>query len=314
MKLPRKNKHHILMATINDVISEYHSKNEAHYACSRPVLEQDFNQLNRRLNNNATQYYHDRLLEPLKSLSVTFPGASWLTLGDGALGRQAYYLQKLGFDVTASDIDDMLLQHLQKLGLLKKVSRQDAEKITYDNQSFDFVLCKNTLHHLARPYLGIYEMLRVARKAVIIMEPQDPKINEDLKTQADGAFEEFQALKFGNNDFFFEKCGNYIYRLSQRELEKVALGLGRNKIAFRGINEIDFPDDIDGNNQKLLEVAQQLALKDMLSLNGYRRFEVAMCIIFVDNLVPSEVDRALAGDGWEIRNLPKNPYLDCLSK
>jgi len=40
-----------------------------------------------------------------------------------------------------------------------------------ESKSFDLVLCKEALHHLARPVLGLYEMLRVCRQRAVAIEP-----------------------------------------------------------------------------------------------------------------------------------------------
>lgn len=37
-------------------------------------------------------------------------------------------------------------------------------------------------------------------------------------------------------DEFEAECRNYVYRISKREIEKVALGLNLKKIAFKGFN------------------------------------------------------------------------------
>jgi SAM-dependent methyltransferase len=49
----------------------------------------------------------------------------------------------------------------------------NGEALPYASRSFDLVLCKEALHHLARPVLGLYEMLRVCRHRAVIVEPWD---------------------------------------------------------------------------------------------------------------------------------------------
>ena len=44
-------------------------------------------------------------------------------------------------------------------------TQENSECLTLPSQSFDLVLCKEGLHHLARPVLGVYEMLRLTRDA-----------------------------------------------------------------------------------------------------------------------------------------------------
>ena len=49
----------------------------------------------------------------------------------------------------------------------------NAEALPYPSRSYDLVLCKEALHHLARPVLGLYEMLRVCRQRAVVIEPWD---------------------------------------------------------------------------------------------------------------------------------------------
>lgn len=54
-----------------------------------------------------------------------------------------------------------------------RYQKENGEKLSYADHSFDLVLVKEGLHHLSRPVQGLYEMLRVCRQAVILMEPHD---------------------------------------------------------------------------------------------------------------------------------------------
>lgn len=50
---------------------------------------------------------------------------------------------------------------------------QNAEGVRHESGSFDLVYCKEGLHHLARPVQGLYEMLRICRRGVILIEPNE---------------------------------------------------------------------------------------------------------------------------------------------
>jgi SAM-dependent methyltransferase len=50
---------------------------------------------------------------------------------------------------------------------------QNAEKLTYDDGSFDVVVVHAGLHHCYSPHRALLEMYRVARKAVIAFESRD---------------------------------------------------------------------------------------------------------------------------------------------
>jgi SAM-dependent methyltransferase len=47
----------------------------------------------------------------------------------------------------------------------------DAENLEYDDDAFDVVFCGNLLHHLEDPLIAVREMARVARKHVVLIEP-----------------------------------------------------------------------------------------------------------------------------------------------
>lgn len=52
-------------------------------------------------------------------------------------------------------------------------SEQDAERLTFDDDSFDFVVVHSGLHHCHSPHRALLEMYRVARRGVLLFEPYD---------------------------------------------------------------------------------------------------------------------------------------------
>src|SRR5829696_6950968 len=52
-------------------------------------------------------------------------------------------------------------------------SRQDAERLAFDDGSFDFCLVHSGLHHCRSPHLALLEMYRVARRGLLLFEPYD---------------------------------------------------------------------------------------------------------------------------------------------
>ena len=98
---------------------------------------------------------------------------SWLTIGDND-GFEAIFLAKKNQTAHASDISDSLLQETEKEGLISAYSKQNVEHIQFTDSSFDYVLCKESVHHFPRPVLGLYEMLRVSKKGIVLVaEPVD---------------------------------------------------------------------------------------------------------------------------------------------
>jgi SAM-dependent methyltransferase len=92
---------------------------------------------------------------------------------------------------------------------------QNAECLPYASQSIDLVICKEGLHHLARPILGLYEMLRVCRRAVIVIEP--------FQTMAGNMLERLDmASVFERNyDRNIDARTNYVFRFNRRILESL---------------------------------------------------------------------------------------------
>ncbi len=62
-----------------------------------------------------------------------------------------------------------------------RYQKQNCERLSYTSGSFDLVFCKESLHHLARPMQGLYEMLRVCRGAALVVEPYDSQLDGLLR-------------------------------------------------------------------------------------------------------------------------------------
>lgn len=89
-----------------------------------------------------------------------------LDLGCGS-GKHSIYLNKLGFEVCASDIDcKFSIENINRLNLDNiKVSEHSFTSIPYDNEFFDVVICMSTLHHAVIGDIkkGIDEAFRILK-------------------------------------------------------------------------------------------------------------------------------------------------------
>jgi SAM-dependent methyltransferase len=102
-------------------------------------------------------------------------------------------------------------------------SYQDAENLTFEDGSFDFVSVHSGLHHCHSPHRAILEMYRVARKGVLLFEPYD-----NLVTRvgvALGIGQDFEHAAVFHNDMKYggvknSEIPNYVYRLTRREIVK----------------------------------------------------------------------------------------------
>ncbi len=73
------------------------------------------------------------------------------------------------FELTCLDFSANMLD-MNPLPADRKVVG-DAENLPFDDDSFDVVFCGNLLHHLEDPNIAVREMQRVARKHVVLVEP-----------------------------------------------------------------------------------------------------------------------------------------------
>lgn len=136
-----------------------------------------------------------------------------LTVGDGKGGHEAQIIKKFGNRTIASDISTEMLEIAKAKNLIDGFAQEDAENLSFLDSSFDYCVIKESLHHLPRPYMCIYEMLRVARRGIILIEP-----NGD------------HCYKIGNEQY--ESSGNYKYQFTLKELIQCSACLGFNNVAY----------------------------------------------------------------------------------
>ncbi len=110
----------------------------------------------------------------------------------------------------------------------------------------------------------------------------------------------------------FEELGNYVYTISPRELEKVALGIGLPAVAFAGVNDYYLPgvelEPAQESSALFRRVRARIAHYDRLCRLGINQWGLLGALMLKDN--PNEALRsALQRHGYELTVLPANPYL-----
>jgi 2-polyprenyl-3-methyl-5-hydroxy-6-metoxy-1,4-benzoquinol methylase len=267
-------------------------------------------------NQNCAAY--KLISEPLEFLAPFFdPGKIWLTVGDYS-GLEANYLLQKGQHVVASDLSDALLKEAQSDGLIKEYSKQNVERLTYDDNSFDYVMCKEAFHHFPRAYLGLYEMLRVSKTATILVtEPIDILSKISLLVLIKNICDKIHPScinKIWKNRFSWESVGNYVFKISEREIEKIAMGIGLPCIAFKRYDHFKSHTAIDGimdvpiNQMLYRKIKLKLAMRSFISSLGIIPHGSLCCVICKEQPV-EKVLRGLKDQGFSIIHLPKNPYL-----
>jgi SAM-dependent methyltransferase len=256
--------------------------------------------------NTINRWRFDRFYVLLDPLLELFPNSEWLTVGDFYYGTDAEYIKSKGHKVVASDIDDHFLKKGKEIGYIDAYSKENLESLSFKDESFDFVLCKETFHHLPRPYVGLYEMLRVSKFGVVLLEPFDRKINVSLVM----SFAEWLLKKFKGETYNrYEISGNYKYSLSKNEIEKIALGLNYPLIAFKYLNDYyraGLGIEIKNKNDKLIKkVKRQILLRDILW-----KFKIFPPTYLMSIIFKKEINlTSLKKENFEVFKLTRNPYL-----
>jgi SAM-dependent methyltransferase len=112
----------------------------------------------------------------------------------GGIGGEAIYFKRIGFKkVTNCDLSPVSIINSKKLDPSLVTEEANAEALPYKDGAFDIVVVQDGLHHLPRPALGFTEMLRVAKKAVVVIEPKHGLVGGLIGTQFEkqGAFENY---------------------------------------------------------------------------------------------------------------------------
>ena len=162
--------------------------------------------------------FYRRVLEQLLERGVIDREMSVLVAAGGKADRDAF--RGLGFErVTITNLDETASGAVEPY----EWARQDAESLTYADESFDLAVVSAGLHHCRSPHRALLELYRVARVAAIAVESRDSTLMrlairlgavDDYELAAVAAHG-LQAGGVANTS-----TPNYVYRWTEREVEK----------------------------------------------------------------------------------------------
>ena len=168
---------------------------------------------------NERSSFYRRVLEQLLDQGVIRKDMSVLVVAGGAADRDAFH--DLGFErVTISNVDeDVAAEELAPY----EWSFQDAEALTYPDGSFDLAVVSAGLHHCRSPHRALLELYRVASVAALAIESRDSALMRVAVRL--GAVDEYElaavaAHGFRSGGVANTSTPNYVYRWSEREVEK----------------------------------------------------------------------------------------------
>ena len=260
---------------------------------------------------------HERMFSFIKPFLRSQKKSKWVTIGDGRYGIDSIRLKKIEptLDVLPTDIDSFFLEKAKEQNIISDYKIENAEKLSFKDNEFDFVLCKETYHHLPRPFSAVYEMLRVASKAIVLIEPNDNlpmpflyhwyfRLKNAVKTIIKRSAEHTDQWRF-------EKYGNYVHTISRREMQKAALGLRLPVVAWKYFNDC-YVHGVEKEKcasdskffRKIKRKISMMDLKNKLHLSS----PSSIVIVLFTSMPGKEALDALREKKFEIDFLPENPF------
>ena len=252
---------------------------------------------------------HQRINALLDPLIEQFSDKTWLTVGD--MGGEAFFLKSHGAaNVTATNITAEKLLYLKRQGLMDGISVEqlNAENINKPDDSFDIVVCKESYHHFPRPPVAFYELMRVARIAVALIEPVERssfRLLDFVKYLAKVVLRSKSEAALQ-----FEVSGNFLFRLSVPELKKMSTAMQFNCVAIKEINDFyhastnlrSAHDAVPMTFTRFGIAAQNILCRTRLMTPG-----LISALVFKAPVDDSTFVR-LRKHGYRIYRLPRNPY------
>ena len=155
--------------------------------------------------------------------------SKWLNKKDsvllvGASNEEAKIFLELNYEkLTLSYYDDEQKNGFLKLGFVEgeNLFKIDIRSIPFEDNKFDYVFTHATIHHVDLPHLAITELYRVSQKGCLIIESNDSLVMRIASKLGFSENFEVSAIKNGTGGVLNSKIPNYVYRWTEREINKL---------------------------------------------------------------------------------------------
>lgn len=156
-----------------------------------------------------------------KLMRSNFLAPSHSVLCVAASASEATLFKELGFaTVTISNMDERMMgDSFAPFDW----SFQDAMKLSFPDNSFDYGFVSDGLHHCDSPHRALVELFRVARNGIIVFESRDSltmKLAELLSLTPRYEIEAVAGNEFKYGGVNNTDVPNFIYRWTESEFEK----------------------------------------------------------------------------------------------
>ena len=157
----------------------------------------------------------------IEVLPFTIKGLSLLDVCCGS-GMASEYYAKEGAKVTGGDLSKDAITRAkirkERYGFKAEFRVIDANNLPFPDNSFDIVSVHDGLHHLENPKRAVEEMGRVAKKAIVIIEPAKALITRI-------------SVRLGISTDYEET--DFVYRFRENEMRQWLKAAGIQKVISR---------------------------------------------------------------------------------
>jgi ubiquinone/menaquinone biosynthesis C-methylase UbiE/uncharacterized protein YbaR (Trm112 family) len=176
----------------------YSRHNDGKYFAHQPVYGYDSDQSEPNAVLRLSRTYHIfRILECLKF-------DSFLDVGGGEGYISGLVRNLFDANVVSTDLSSEACQRAREIFGIHSAS-SDASRLPFKDKSFDLVLCSEVIEHLYRPVIAISEVVRVAKKYVVITTSEFCPTGEFERSQRmcglDSAYPHAERNWYTHQDF-----------------------------------------------------------------------------------------------------------------
>ncbi len=281
------------------------------------------------LDEETVDYWrHSKMYQTIAPVAAHNKEAKWLSIGDGRYGLDAYRLNKIfNIDIFPTDISKSMISRGKDLGFISRYGVENAEELSFHDSAFDIVFCKESFHHFPRPMIALYEMIRVSKHAVILIEPNDYHVLKHPISFAKSLVKWLLSHLFWNDRYknynfslfsckpsSFEKSGNFVYTLSKIELEKITHALNLKEFAWKGHNDYytkgcEF-ERAEPYNKVFTQTKKNIKKMDKRCrwLPLFFDYNLITAVIFKTE-IDKELKKEMQSFGYKFSEIKPNPYI-----
>jgi len=192
---------------------------------------------------NTMKRWWPFLEKKLKKLRI-LKGSKILDVVAGPANFSIRLAKKYKTRVWATDLSNEMLKiaryNIKKSKINKYVSllKDDAKKMRFRDNSFDFVFCRYTLHQIPHPEKVVNEILRVAKKGgkIFILDAVRPRSKKELEKRVKSSEKGYKKSKIkGWETLLKNSKESALSSLSKKEIENLfrASKIKKYKLKFQ---------------------------------------------------------------------------------